>query len=154
MCSPLTASCLDIPMAFHGSSLCVFSPLLSIFKHRDLGYFAKTQVSMYHWFGPQHILNLHFVVVVIVAVPCPETPSSDVTPEGKYVVGPPYTLTPGSHPGFPSYLCNDSHPFLSISLTQAYAVFNIYSSCLNSAFPNGIQTTERQRFVVVSSIIS
>lgn len=102
---------------------------------------------------PQHILNLHFVVVVV-AVPCPETPSSDVTPEGKYVVGPPYTLTPGSHPGFPSYLCNDSHPFLSVSLTQAYAVFNIYSSCLNSAFLNGIQTTERQRFVVVSSIIS
>lgn len=58
---------------------------------------------MYHWFVPQHILNLHFVVVVV-AVPCPETPSSDVTPEGKYVVGPPYTLTPGSHPGFPSYL--------------------------------------------------
>lgn len=103
---------------------------------------------------PQHILNLYFVVVVIVAVPCPETPSSDVTTEVSYVVGPPYTTTPPSHPDFPSYLCNDSHPFLSIFLTQAYAVFNIYSSYLDSAFPNGIQTAERQSFVVVSSFVS
>lgn len=83
-------------------------------------------------FVPQHILNLYFVVIV--AVPCPETPSSDVTPEVSYIVGPPYTMTPLSHPDFPSYLCNDSHPFLSIFLTQAYAVFNIFSSYLTLPF--------------------